>query len=66
MARRSVSIYINGYCEENHVRTFGGNGDNVREVRDLYKNMSKEEFLTRHPRFAEMCQDKFELHVDYS
>jgi hypothetical protein len=66
VARRSVSIYVNGWEEENHVRTFGGNGSDVREVRDVYKNMSKEEFLTHHPKFADMCQDKFELHVSYS
>lgn len=66
MARRSMTVYVNGYDEENRVRTFGGNGSDVRNMMELYKNMTKEEFLRRHPKFADMCKEKFFVHVFYS
>ena len=65
MARRSMTVFVNGYCDENHVRTFGGNGSDVRDMVRLYNNMTKEEFLLRHPKFADMCKEKFELHICY-
>lgn len=66
MARRSMSVYLNEDTDENHVRTFGGNGYDVREWVDFYKNMTKEQFLQIHPKFAEKCEEKFELHIYYS
>ena len=65
MARRSMSVYVNGYREENHVRTFGGNGSDVRDMVNLYQNMTKEEFLLRHPKFTNICKDEFRLHILY-
>lgn len=66
MARRHVTIFVNAEdCEKNHVRTFGGNGCDVREIRDLYSNMTKEEFLVKHPKFVDMCKEKFELYIYY-
>lgn len=65
MARRSVSIYVNNCCEENHVRTFGGNGSDARDIVNLYNSMTKEEFLIKHPKFADMCREKFKLHIIY-
>ena len=65
MARRSVSVYVNDYCEENHVRTFGGNGNDVRDMVNLYNDMTKEEFLLKHPKFADMCKERFKLYIIY-
>lgn len=65
MAYRSVSVYINDYLEENHIRTFGGNGSEVRDMAKLYKNMTKEQFILKHPKFAEKCKERFKLYVDY-
>lgn len=65
MAKSDVTIFVNGFSEENHVRTFGGNNSDVGEMADLYHNMSKEEFLSRHPKFSEMCKDRFKLYVCY-
>ncbi len=62
MSRRYVSIYCNG----EHVRTYGGNGFDVREMYRRYKSMSKEEFLAKHPTFTEICKYGFSLHVWYS
>ena len=63
MAKSSMGVYVNDCCEENQVRLFGGNTSDVREMVKLYNNMSKEEFLLRHPKFADMCKEKFKLHV---
>lgn len=62
MARRYMSVYCNGV----EVRTFGGNGGAVRAMYRLYKYMTKEQFLSRHPGFAEICKDGFAIGVWYS
>lgn len=59
MAATSVTIYCNGI----YVRTFGGNKSDVREMRKLYQGMSKDDFLKMHPKFTEICKNKFELIV---
>lgn len=61
MARRYVRIYVN----EKEVRTFGGNGSEVRMVRDQYNRMTKEEFLEQHPKFTDECKDKFKITTCY-
>lgn len=61
MARRYMWVYCNGI----EVRTFGGNGSDVKAMYRLYKNMTKEDFLSKHPKFAEICKDKFELTVQH-
>lgn len=65
MARRSMTVYVNGVCEENRVRTFGGNGSDVRDMVAVYESMTKEEFLRKHPMFTDMCRDNFKLHIVY-
>ena len=65
MARRSMTVYLNFCDDEHHVRTFGGNGYDVREWVDYYKNMTKEQFLSMHPRFTEKCKDEFKLIIFY-
>ena len=62
MARRYMSISCNGV----DVRTFGGNGQEVRDMYTYYKHMTKEEFLRKHPLFTEICKDRFCLSVYYS
>jgi len=64
MSSAYVSIYVNNYEEENKVRTFGGCRSSVRSVAKQYKKMSKEEFLAKHPNFADKCKDNFKLIVD--
>lgn len=66
MAYRHIKVFVNGTCNENHVRTFGGNGHDVKECAKFYKNMSKEQFLQMHPKFTEMCKDNFKLYIFYS
>lgn len=66
MAYRCMKVFVNGTCDENHVRTFGGNGKNVRNMVNFYNNMTKEQFLFRHPKFEELCKDNFKLYVFYS
>lgn len=62
MARRYMSVCCNGV----HVRTFGGNGSDVRHMYRHYKYMTKEQFLSKHPSFAEICKDGFAIGVWYS
>ena len=62
MARRYMSVCCNGV----HVRTFGGNGGEVRDMYRRYKYMTKEQFLSKHPSFAEICKDGFAIGVWYS
>lgn len=59
VARRYMSVYCNGI----EVRTFGGNGSDVKRMVRLYQNMTKEEFLAKHPKFIDVCKDKFNLIV---
>lgn len=63
MAKGNVTIFVNGFCDENHVRTFGGNKSDVRMMSERYRKMTKEEFLKEHPKFTEMCKDRFQLYV---
>lgn len=63
MARRSMTVYLNEAVPENRVRTFGGNGSDVRNKVQLYKKMSKELFVAMHPNFADMCEKEFRLIV---
>lgn len=62
MARRYMSVSCNGV----HVRTFGGNGSAVRHMYRYYKHMTKKQFLSKHPYFAEICKDEFAINVWYS
>jgi len=55
-------FFINGM----KVRTYGGNGSDVRAMYRRYKNMTKNDFLSIHPNFTEVCKSKFELSVRYS
>lgn len=66
MARRSMTVYLNSAVPENRVRTFGGNGSDVRNKVQLYKNMSKELFIAMHPKFAEQAEKEFRLIVHYN
>ena len=66
MARRKMSVYLNEATQENHVRTYGGNGSEVREQIEFYRSMSKEQFLQIHPKFAEKCKENFKLYIHYS
>ena len=60
MARKCMRVYCNGIL----VRKCGGNKSAIREMAELYKNMTKEQFLFHHPKFRNECKDKFELTVD--
>ena len=62
MARRYMHVSCNGV----HVRTFGGNGQEVRNMYAYYKHMTKEEFLRKHPWLTKICKDSFCLSVYYS
>lgn len=63
MAKASVTIFVNERDEEHRVRTFGGNASDVYLMRKLYENMTKEEFIVMHPKFADKCKRKFKLYV---
>ena len=62
MARRYVKVFLN----DQEVRTFGGNGSAVRQMYRLYKGMTKEQFLSKHPGLADFCAKDFDLQVAYS
>lgn len=64
MARRYMYVCCPDGTE---VRTFGGNGSDVKRMCRLYMSMTKEEFLAMHPRFKESCEGReFKLYVYYS
>lgn len=63
MAAAYVSVYLETGGKEYHVRTFGGNRSEVRQVAAQYEAMTKSQFLMRHPRFAAVCADDFNLTV---
>lgn len=64
MARRHMSVYLS---DGTKVRTFGGNGSDVKRMCRLYANMTKEQFLSMHPKFKDICdRNIFKLYVDYS
>lgn len=56
-----AAAYVDIYCNGIPVRTFGGNRSDVRMMKQEYERMSKEEFLTRHPKFADECKDRCEI-----
>lgn len=61
MAAAYVRVYCNGTSEDDRVRTCGGNRSEVRRVASVYRNMSKEAFLKRHPFFTDRCKDEFRI-----
>ena len=65
MAAASITIYLNSILNKNIVRIFGGNKSEVRKMHELYQNMTKEDFIIKHPKFADMCKDKFKLYIFY-
>lgn len=56
-----AAAYVNIYCNSIPVRTYGGNRRDVSIMKQKYEGMSKEEFLSIHPRFADECKDKCEI-----
>lgn len=64
MARACVHISVilkDGL--EHHVRTYGGNKSDVRQLYYKYSTMTKSEFLNKHPYFTDKCGDNFVIHV---
>lgn len=62
MGRRYVEVYCNGLL----VRKFGGCGAEVKEMFCRYRDMAKEEFLSKHPKFEKACQNRFVINVYHS
>ena len=66
-----AAAYVKIYCNLTEVRTFGGNRREVKDMKRRYDNMSREQFLTEHPRFedsvhcTDACIIKTEYHVNY-
>lgn len=63
MARAYVKVYCDTDDGTFCVRTFGGNKPDVRWVTRQYKTMTKEQFLKKHPWFADKCKINFNLEV---
>lgn len=61
MSAAHVSVYLETGGEEQLVRTCGGNRSEIRTLAKEYENMSREEFLRRHPRFLDTCPTDFRL-----
>jgi len=53
-----AAAYIKVFCNGEPVRTFGGNKKEVRIMWEAYENMTVEEFVTKHPRFAGKCKHR--------
>lgn len=63
MATAYARIYLNSVSPRNLVLAFSGNKNDIRSAIQSYENMSKEEFIQKHPKFEKMCDKGFGLIV---
>lgn len=62
MASSSVSVYVNG----NHIRTYGGNRSDVRNLASMYRQLSKEQFMEKHPHVLIKTQADIQISTKYN
>lgn len=58
-----AASYIKIFCNGDLVRVFGGNKSEVRMMKERYERMTVDEFLAKHPGFAEKCKHKKDIVV---
>ena len=55
--------YIKIFCNRKHVRTFGGNKREVKDMKRIYEDMTINDFIIKHPTFK--CKNKSDINIIY-
>lgn len=64
-----ASAYVKVYCATDDgkvlVRTYGGNSNEVRRMKKVYDEMTREVFCEMHPWFKDKCGGEFNITTLY-